>query len=103
LELGAKAGCDEASVQQLERSKNTRASSATAHRRDQNAVAVVVVQHKDVVVAGTRGDNETAGLVCMDLAGGGFDDSREAMMGTLVEMVAGRELEGSFGGDIGGR
>jgi hypothetical protein len=40
-------------------------------------IAVVVVQHEDVIVPGARRNNKFASLVSVDLAGGGLDDGAE--------------------------
>ena len=82
-----------------ERCKNARAS-ATAHRRDENGVAIVIVDDHNVIVVGTGCNDEFSSLIGVNLAGGGFDDGSETVMGSCV--VRGAKRKGVGGRVIGG-
>ena len=78
LELGAKAGSAEALVEGLEASEDGRGMAA----RDgfsKDAIAVVVVDDNQVVIAIARWCNKASGLVGVDLAGR-FQDGGEAVV-----------------------
>ena len=88
LEAGPKAGGDKAGVEDLKGAEDA-CAGAIAHGFHEDAVAVIVVEDKYVIVAGTGGKNEPARLVGMNLSGGRFNDSREAMVCALVVGFAG--------------
>lgn len=67
--------------------KNARAS-ATAKGFNQNAVAVVIVEYQDIVVAAGSGDYKFASLIRVDLACGRFAHRRIAMMCAFVGRIA---------------
>jgi hypothetical protein len=62
-------------------------SGAARDRFSKDAVAVIVVEDKKVVVAVARRSNKAAGLVSVDLAGG-FHEGSEAGLGAKVGRVA---------------
>ena len=74
----------------LESGKDAR-SSATAHRFDEDTVAVVIIDNHDVVTACAGRDDKFASLVGMDLARGGFEHGSVAVMGPGVACFAGRK------------
>jgi hypothetical protein len=88
LELGSETGGYEVCVEELKRTEDARAGTIV-HRFHEDAVAVVIVDDKNVVVAGTGCNDETTRLVAMDLASCRCTDSREAMVGAIVVWVAG--------------
>lgn len=63
-----------ACVQRAKCTENARAGT-TLHCLNEHTVAVVVIQHENVIVARAGGDNKLYRLICSNLAGGGFDDS----------------------------
>jgi hypothetical protein len=85
-------------MEHLESSKDAGAS-ATTHGLNQNTVAVVVVQHQDIVVAGAGRDNKFASLVGVNLTSGGFDNQCQTVMGMMVARVAAGKVGGKSSQD----
>ena len=78
-------------MNELEGGEDTRAC-ATAQRFDENAVAVVIIDNKDVIVAGTGCVDKFTGLVGVNLTGDGFNDGGVTrMMQAYILWVAGWE------------
>ena len=90
LEVRAEAGGNEAGVQSFERAEDARAS-AVEHRFHEDAVAIVLVEYKDVVVAATRCNNKPARGIGVDLARCRFEHGSKAVVGAVVGGVAGWE------------
>ena len=87
LEFGAQASSDETGVENFVSGQDARAG-ATAERLNNDAVAVVVVQHENVIVTGAGSHDESSSLVGMDLATGWFDDAGETLVSAFVSVVA---------------
>ena len=81
MEARAEAGADEASMEDAEGVKDG-LGGAGLHGFREDGVAVVIVEDKDIVVAGAGWDDEFAGLVGVGLAGG--DEGRETEMGACA-------------------
>ena len=79
LELGAKSSFAELGVDGLEGGEN-RLGGSCLHGFGKDAVAVVVVQYKQVVVAIAGGRHELAGLISVDLTSW-FERGDEAVVG----------------------
>ena len=63
-------------------------SRAAADGFGEDAVAVVVVQDQNVVVANAGSNNESSGLVGVDLASRGFNDGSETLMCFVIFGIA---------------
>lgn len=83
LELGAQTCGDEPCMQPFIASQDARAGT-TSQRFDENTVAIVIKEHKDVVVAAGGRDDKFTSLVGVDLPSGGFADCSETMVCALV-------------------
>ena len=100
MQVGLEAGSDKAGVQDPKSRKDAMAG-ATAHRLNQNAIAVALVEHEDTVVSGAGSDNKFAGLVGVNLAGGWRDHGSKTMMSKVIVGVA-RVISASSGGLVAG-
>ena len=77
----------------LERRENAW-TGATAHGFNQDAVTVVVVYDKNVIVARAGRDNEFAGLIGVDLSGGAVGDGSKTVVRACITGVADGETIG---------
>jgi hypothetical protein len=80
LEVRMEAGVDKVCMYDFERAYDASAG-AIEHRFHEDTRAVIIVDGKNVIVAGAESDNESAHLIGMNLAGGWFK------RGTLLAMV----------------
>ena len=79
LELGAKSGFAELGVEGLEGIEN-RLGGPGLHWFGEDAIAVVVVEHKEAVVSIAGGRDKLASLISIDLTSG-FEEGDEAIVG----------------------
>jgi hypothetical protein len=83
---------DKACMDDFERVQDASAGTIS-HRFHEDTVAVVIVNDKNVIVAGTGSDDESARLIGMNLTDGGFTHGSVAMVRAMIVGIAGGKLK----------